>query len=63
MAELKEARVPDIGDFEGVPVIEVLVAPGDTVEISSEAEDENPDDGNNGNGNGNGPDVDQLPIP
>ena len=32
MAELKEARVPDIGDFEGVPVIEVLVAPGDTVE-------------------------------
>src|SRR5690606_35629626 len=32
MAELKEARVPDIGDFEGVPVIDVLVAPGDTVE-------------------------------
>ena len=32
MAELKEARVPDIGDFDGVPVIEVLVAPGDTVE-------------------------------
>src|SRR5690606_35070168 len=32
MAELKEARVPDIGDFEDVPVIEVLVAPGDTVE-------------------------------
>jgi len=32
MAELKEARVPDIGDFDDVPVIEVLVAPGDTVE-------------------------------
>jgi len=32
MAELKEARVPDIGDYEGVPVIEVLVAVGDTVQ-------------------------------
>jgi pyruvate dehydrogenase E2 component (dihydrolipoamide acetyltransferase) len=31
MAELKEARVPDIGDYQGVPVIEVLVAVGDTV--------------------------------
>lgn len=31
MAELKEARVPDIGDYEGVPVIELLVAVGDTV--------------------------------
>ena len=31
MAELKEARVPDIGDYDGVPVIEVLVAVGDTV--------------------------------
>ncbi|MEJ7746944.1 MAG: biotin/lipoyl-containing protein, partial [Luteimonas sp.] len=31
MAELKEARVPDIGDYDGVPVIEVLVAIGDTV--------------------------------
>ncbi|HSM09949.1 MAG TPA: 2-oxo acid dehydrogenase subunit E2 [Lysobacter sp.] len=31
MAELKEARVPDIGDYEGVPVIEVLVEVGDTV--------------------------------
>jgi dihydrolipoamide dehydrogenase len=26
-----EVRVPDIGDFSDVPVIEVLVAPGDTV--------------------------------
>lgn len=33
MAELKEARVPDIGDFEGVPVIELLVAVGDTVKV------------------------------
>ena len=32
MAELKEAVVPDIGDFDGVPVIEVLVAAGDRVE-------------------------------
>src|SRR5690606_25720972 len=32
MAELKEARVPDIGDFDDVPVIEVLVAAGDRVE-------------------------------
>lgn len=32
MAEVKEARVPDIGDFDGVPVIEVLVKPGDTVQ-------------------------------
>lgn len=31
MAELKEARVPDIGDYDGVPVIELLVAVGDTV--------------------------------
>ena len=31
MAELKEVRVPDIGDYDGVPVIEVLVAVGDTV--------------------------------
>ncbi len=31
MAEPKEARVPDIGDYSDVPVIEVLVAVGDTV--------------------------------
>ena len=31
MAELKEARVPDIGGHSDVPVIEVLVKPGDTV--------------------------------
>ncbi len=31
MTVLKEALVPDIGDFTGIPVIEVLVAIGDTV--------------------------------
>jgi pyruvate/2-oxoglutarate dehydrogenase complex dihydrolipoamide acyltransferase (E2) component len=25
-----EVKVPDIGDFEGIPVIEILVKPGDT---------------------------------
>ena len=32
MADLKEARVPDIGDFDDVPVIEVLVKVGDRVD-------------------------------
>jgi pyruvate dehydrogenase E2 component (dihydrolipoyllysine-residue acetyltransferase) len=31
MAEMKEVVVPDIGDFAEVPVIEVLVSPGDSV--------------------------------
>ncbi len=31
MAELKEARVPDIGGHENVPVIEILVKPGDVI--------------------------------
>ena len=31
MAELTEVRVPDIGDFSEVPVIEVLVAEGDHI--------------------------------
>lgn len=31
MADIKEARVPDIGDYSDVPVIEVLVKVGDTV--------------------------------
>ncbi|MGH2914984.1 MAG: 2-oxo acid dehydrogenase subunit E2 [Solirubrobacteraceae bacterium] len=30
-AATTEVRVPDIGDFDGVPVIEILVAVGDTV--------------------------------
>jgi pyruvate dehydrogenase E2 component (dihydrolipoamide acetyltransferase) len=32
MADMREATVPDIGDFTDVPVIEVLVKPGDRVE-------------------------------
>ncbi|MBL8385102.1 MAG: dihydrolipoyl dehydrogenase, partial [Burkholderiales bacterium] len=28
---LKEVFVPDIGDFKDVPIIEILVKPGDTV--------------------------------
>ena len=31
MSNLVEVRVPDIGDFKDIPVIEVLVKPGDTV--------------------------------
>ncbi|MBV8124681.1 MAG: dihydrolipoamide acetyltransferase, partial [Paucibacter sp.] len=30
---LVEVKVPDIGDFDGVGVIEVLVKPGDTVKV------------------------------
>jgi pyruvate dehydrogenase E2 component (dihydrolipoamide acetyltransferase) len=33
VADIREAKVPDIGDYKGVPVIEVLVAVGDRVEI------------------------------
>ncbi len=32
MADLIELKVPDIGDFRDVPIIEVLVKPGDRVE-------------------------------
>ncbi|BCT66738.1 dihydrolipoyllysine-residue acetyltransferase [Nitrosospira sp. NRS527] len=32
MAETKQVLIPDIGDFKDVPVIEVLVKPGDSVE-------------------------------
>ena len=31
MANLKDVLVPDIGDFKDIPVIEVLVKPGDKV--------------------------------
>ncbi|TDI79713.1 MAG: dihydrolipoyllysine-residue acetyltransferase [Betaproteobacteria bacterium] len=31
MAEIKQVLVPDIGDFKNIPVIELLVKPGDTV--------------------------------
>ena len=33
MAEIKNIPVPDIGDFDGVEVIEILVAPGDTINV------------------------------
>ena len=33
MADIKDILVPDIGDFEGVEVIEILVAPGDTINV------------------------------
>ncbi|BBL35756.1 dihydrolipoyl dehydrogenase [Nitrosomonas stercoris] len=32
MTQLKEVVLPDIGDFQDVPVVEILVAPGDKVE-------------------------------
>ena len=31
MAELVEVKIPDIGDYKDVPVIEVFVKPGDQV--------------------------------
>ena len=31
MSQLLEVKVPDIGDFQDVPVIEIAVKPGDTV--------------------------------
>ena len=31
MPDVREVTVPDIGDFADVPIIEVLVAPGDFV--------------------------------
>ncbi len=33
MSELIEVKVPDIGDFKDVPVIEVFVKPGDSVNV------------------------------
>ncbi|MDG4550438.1 MAG: dihydrolipoyllysine-residue acetyltransferase [Candidatus Contendobacter sp.] len=35
VGEAREVRVPDIGDFKNVPIIEILVAPGDHVEIDT----------------------------
>ena len=32
MSRVEEVLVPDIGDFDGVPVIEIAVSPGDSVE-------------------------------
>ena len=31
MSRVEDIRVPDIGDFENVPIIEIAVAPGDSV--------------------------------
>ena len=33
MANVKDILVPDIGDFEGVEVIEILVSPGDNIKL------------------------------
>lgn len=33
MADVKDILVPDIGDFEGVEVIEIMVAPGDSIKV------------------------------
>ncbi|MGD8933286.1 MAG: biotin/lipoyl-binding protein, partial [Gammaproteobacteria bacterium] len=33
MADVKDILVPDIGDFEGVEVIEILVSPGDSISV------------------------------
>jgi len=33
MANVKDILVPDIGDFEGVEVIEIMVSPGDTISV------------------------------
>ena len=35
MSDAQDILVPDIGDFDNVDVIEVLVAPGDKVEVES----------------------------
>ena len=35
MTQPIEIKVPDIGDFHDVPVIEVLVKPGDAVEVET----------------------------
>ena len=37
MSTTKDIPVPDIGDFDEVEVIEVLVAPGDTIFIAQQA--------------------------
>ena len=33
VAEIKQVSIPDIGDFKDVPVIEVLVKPGDSIKL------------------------------
>src|SRR5262245_34829367 len=35
MGELREIRVPDIGDFTDVPIIEVQVKPGERITVDA----------------------------
>lgn len=35
MSQLVEVRVPDIGDFKDVPIIEILVKPGDSIAVEA----------------------------
>ncbi|HYV68544.1 MAG TPA: biotin/lipoyl-containing protein, partial [Pseudolabrys sp.] len=35
MGELREIRVPDIGDFKDVPIIEIAVQPGQRVGVDA----------------------------
>ena len=35
MAQLVEVKVPDIGDFKDVAVIEVMVKPGETIAVDT----------------------------
>ena len=39
MSDAAEVRVPDIGDFTDVPVIEIHVSPGDNSSYRIEIED------------------------
>ena len=38
VVSLIQVKVPDIGDFKDIPVIEVLVKPGDTVTVQGTKE-------------------------
>jgi pyruvate dehydrogenase E2 component (dihydrolipoamide acetyltransferase) len=35
MGELREIRVPDLGDFKDVPIIEIAVQPGQQVDADA----------------------------
>ena len=35
MSTIEAIKVPDIGDFKGVPIIEVMIKPGDTIEVET----------------------------
>ena len=37
MSQIIELKVPDIGDFTDVPVIEVFVKPGDVIKVDGDA--------------------------